>query len=49
RDFAPVLSPVAGRGWAWRPNLGWALAFGCLGALGLLGIGGSAEFLYFQF
>jgi len=49
RDFAPVLNTVAARGCAWRPSLGWALACGSLGALGLLGIGGSAEFLYFQF
>ncbi len=49
RDFSPVLNTVAGGGGAWRPSLGWALAFGCLGALGLLGIGSSGEFLYFQF
>ncbi len=49
RHFAPVLNTVVGGGRAWRPSLGWALAFGSLGALGLLGIGGSAEFLYFQF
>ncbi len=51
RDHAPVLGrAVAGAsGWAWRPSLGWAMAFGCLGALGLLAIGGSGEFLYFQF
>ena len=49
RDFAPVLNTVAGSGWAWGPSVGWALAFGCLGALGLLAVGGSAEFLYFQF
>jgi alginate O-acetyltransferase complex protein AlgI len=48
-NFAPVLNTVAGSGWAWRPSLGWAVACGSLGALGLLGIGGSAEFLYFQF
>ncbi|MEO9188763.1 MAG: MBOAT family O-acyltransferase [Acetobacteraceae bacterium] len=51
RDHAPVLGTVGirARGWAWRPSLGWAMAFGCLGALGLLAIGGSGEFLYFQF
>ena len=51
RDHAPVLGAVGNRarGLAWRPSLGWAMAFGCLGALGLLAIGGSGEFLYFQF
>jgi alginate O-acetyltransferase complex protein AlgI len=49
RDYAPVLGRVVGTGWAWRPSLGWAMAFGCLGALGLLAIGGSGEFLYYQF
>lgn len=54
REHAPVLGrAVAGAGhwsiWTWRPSLGWAVAFGCLGALGLLAIGGSGEFLYFQF
>ena len=34
---------------AWRPSLPWAAAFGCAAALALLSIGGSGEFLYFQF
>jgi hypothetical protein len=33
----------------WQPQLGWALAFGSLGMLGLLALGGTGEFLYFQF
>ncbi len=33
----------------WQPTLRWALAFGCAAALGLLSIGGTGEFLYFQF
>jgi D-alanyl-lipoteichoic acid acyltransferase DltB (MBOAT superfamily) len=34
---------------AWRPSLPWAAAFGCAAALALLSLGGSGEFLYFQF
>ncbi len=50
RDSAPVLGRVAdAAGWIWRRDLGWAVAFGCVGALGLLAIGGAGEFLYFQF
>jgi hypothetical protein len=33
----------------WRPTTRWALAFGCAATLGLLSIGGTGEFLYFQF
>ena len=33
----------------WRPNLAWAVAFGCAATLGLMSIGGTGEFLYFQF
>ncbi len=49
RDYAPVLERVSGGGRAWCPSLGWAMALGCVGALGLLAIGSSGEFLYFQF
>ncbi|MGE4045885.1 MAG: MBOAT family protein [Acetobacteraceae bacterium] len=35
--------------WQWRPSLPWAMAFGCAGTLGLLSMGGTAEFLYFRF
>ena len=49
RDYAPALSKVSGGGLAWRPSLGWAMVLGCVGALGVLAIGGSGEFLYFQF
>ena len=34
---------------AWQPTLGWAVAMGCAAVLGLLSIGGTGEFLYFQF
>ena len=33
----------------WHPGTGWALAAGVLGALGILALGGTTEFLYFQF
>ncbi|HET8997398.1 MAG TPA: MBOAT family O-acyltransferase [Acetobacteraceae bacterium] len=33
----------------WQPTLGWAVAMGCGAALALLSIGGTGEFLYFQF
>ena len=33
----------------WHPATGWALAAGTLGALGILALGGTTEFLYFQF
>ncbi len=44
---------VQGRGrvpaWRWRPSLPWAVGFGVAAAIGLLSIGGTGEFLYFQF
>ena len=33
----------------WRPALPWAVGFGVAAAVGLLSIGGTGEFLYFQF
>ncbi|MGE0415480.1 MAG: MBOAT family protein [Acetobacteraceae bacterium] len=36
-------------GWAWRPHPGWAVVMGGAATVGLLSIGGGAEFLYFQF
>lgn len=33
----------------WHPATGWALAAGTIGALGILALGGTTEFLYFQF
>jgi hypothetical protein len=33
----------------WRSNLAWALALGCATVIGLLSVGGTSEFLYFQF
>ena len=34
---------------SWRPTPPWAAAFGAAAALGLLAMGGTGEFLYFQF
>lgn len=33
----------------WQVNLPWAVVFGCATTLGLLCVGGTGEFLYFQF
>jgi alginate O-acetyltransferase complex protein AlgI len=47
---APALSAGdAAARWSWRPTLPWAIAFGALGTIGLLSLGGTGEFLYFQF
>ncbi|MBN8907687.1 MAG: hypothetical protein J0H99_13885, partial [Rhodospirillales bacterium] len=50
--FHPALDPVQpGRpAWLrWAPNAPWALAVGALATVALLSLGGSREFLYFQF
>ncbi|MDR3537304.1 MAG: MBOAT family O-acyltransferase [Acetobacteraceae bacterium] len=50
--FAPALEAVEPGlpAWLrWQPSPIWAVAFGCLGMLGLLALGGTGEFLYFQF
>jgi hypothetical protein len=52
RDYAPALGRIAPGPWPslrWRPEPRWAVAFGCAATLGLLSIGGTGEFLYFQF
>ncbi len=33
----------------WRPSVGWAIALGLAGVVAVLSMGGSGEFLYFQF
>jgi alginate O-acetyltransferase complex protein AlgI len=33
----------------WRSSMGWAVALGCATVIGLLSVGGTGEFLYFQF
>ena len=51
-DASPALDaveqgPIA---WLrWRATLPWAVAFGCATVMGLLAVGGTGEFLYFQF
>ncbi len=52
RDYAPALGriqPGSLSSLRWQPTLRWAAAFGCAAALGLLSVGGTGEFLYFQF
>jgi alginate O-acetyltransferase complex protein AlgI len=34
---------------SWRPSLAWAAAIGAMLSLGVLSLGGTSEFLYFQF
>ena len=34
---------------SWQPRPSWALACGMVAALGVLALGGTTEFLYFQF
>ncbi len=51
--FEPTLGRVQAGPFAaylsWRPNLIWAAAAGAALCLGVLAIGGTSEFLYFQF
>jgi alginate O-acetyltransferase complex protein AlgI len=52
RDHAPALGrilPGPLPALRWQPTRRWAMAFGCAATLGLLSIGGTGEFLYFQF
>ncbi len=52
RDYAPALGRIQSGplpSLLWQPSLRWATAFGGAAALGLLSIGGTGEFLYFQF
>jgi alginate O-acetyltransferase complex protein AlgI len=52
RRFAPALGRIqAGpfQAVAWRPSRGWAVALGVVACFALLAIGGTSEFLYFQF
>jgi len=51
--FAPVLGKVEASTsrlrLIWRPNFRWACAVGLLAAASLLAMGGTSEFMYFQF
>ena len=52
RAHTPALGRVTAGPWPnllWQPTLRWAVAAGGAAALGLLSIGGTGEFLYFQF
>jgi D-alanyl-lipoteichoic acid acyltransferase DltB (MBOAT superfamily) len=53
RQFEPTLGTVQAGPFAaqlsWRPNVVWAAAVGGALCLGVLAIGGTSEFLYFQF
>ena len=51
-EFQPSLNevPPASFAWQrWRPSPRWAIAMGCATTLAALAIGGTGEFLYFQF
>ena len=51
--FAPPTRPFMladpSARFGWRPTAPFALAMGCAATIGLLGAGGTAEFLYFRF
>ncbi len=50
--FSPAIGPVHPgpiQRLTWRPDLAWGLATGVVACLGVLAIGGTSEFLYFQF
>ena len=52
RDYAPALGRIQPGPLAalrWRPSLPYATAAGFAATLGLLAVGGTGEFLYFQF
>ena len=52
RAHVPALGRVVAGPWPhllWQPTLRWAVALGGAALLGLLSIGGTGEFLYFQF
>lgn len=51
-DANPALDrvePSPTNGFRWRGTLPWAAAFGCAAAIGFMAVGGTSEFLYFQF
>ncbi len=51
-NYEPALGraiPNPYPGFSWQPRLSWAMACGTVAALGVLALGGTTEFLYFQF
>jgi D-alanyl-lipoteichoic acid acyltransferase DltB (MBOAT superfamily) len=52
RGFEPTLGRIQPGPWprlAWQPNGRWAVLSGLAATIGMLAMGGSTEFLYFQF
>ena len=52
RNFEPILEKVTPgpmTAIAWRPSLAWAGLLGAAAAVAIMAMGGSTEFLYFQF
>lgn len=52
RGFEPVLGRIqpGPLPWvSWQPSVGWAATIGAVLTLGVLAVGGTSEFLYFQF
>jgi alginate O-acetyltransferase complex protein AlgI len=52
RRFSPALGRIQPGPFgqiAWRPSRNWAVVIGVAACVGVLAIGGSSEFLYFQF
>jgi hypothetical protein len=51
-DYAPALGEVTRSPLAWlrwQPDRRWGIAMGCASMLAAIAIGGTGEFLYFQF
>jgi alginate O-acetyltransferase complex protein AlgI len=51
-NYFPSLEPAPSgqaKWWQWRMSAPWAIAVGCGATLAVLSIGGTSEFLYFQF
>ena len=52
RRYEPVLGvvkPSSLKNLVWRPTAGWAVAVGAVGALAVIAISGTTDFVYFQF
>lgn len=50
--YAPALGRITlHKSWlpTWRPTTGWAIASGAVAAVAVIAIGGTTEFIYFQF
>jgi hypothetical protein len=52
REYKPALArilPGPGPLFAWRMTPGWAVISGIGAAIGAMAVGGTTEFIYFQF